>query len=150
MGLGRSGRNCHRPAGRDHPALISRGRCRGLPAKLSSPPSATHHILVFHDHDLSRDEQLAFTRQFGEIEEHVARHSAAARYDLVHAVTNVGDDGQPTTKFSAVGNDHWHTDKSYHAVPSLMTLLHAKELRPEDGDTEFANMAMAYETLPEG
>jgi alpha-ketoglutarate-dependent taurine dioxygenase len=108
-----------------------------------------HHILVFRDQDLSQDEQLTFTLQFGEIEEHVARHSAAARYGLVHLVTNVGDDGQPTSKLTQVGNYLWHTDKSYHAVPSLMTLLHAKELPPEGGDTQFANMAMAYEALPE-
>src|SRR5215204_896600 len=43
-----------------------------------------HHVLVFRDQDLSKEEQLAFTRQFGEIEEHVARHSAAGRYGLVH------------------------------------------------------------------
>ena len=108
-----------------------------------------HHVLVFRDQDLSNDEQLAFTEQFGEIEEHVARHSAAARYGLVHLVTNVGEDGRPTTKLTAVGNYLWHTDKSYHAVPSLMTMLHAKELPPEGGDTQFANMAMAYEALPE-
>jgi alpha-ketoglutarate-dependent 2,4-dichlorophenoxyacetate dioxygenase len=108
-----------------------------------------HHILVFRDQDLSNDEQLAFTQSFGEIEEHVARHSAASRYGLVHLVTNVGDDGQPTTKLTQVGNYLWHTDKSYHAVPSLMTLLHAKELPPAGGDTQFANMAMAYEALPD-
>jgi alpha-ketoglutarate-dependent 2,4-dichlorophenoxyacetate dioxygenase len=108
-----------------------------------------HHILVFRDQDLSTDEQLSFTQQFGEIEEHVARHSAVARYGLVHMVTNVGDDGQPTTKLTVVGNYLWHTDKSYHSVPSLMTVLHARELPPEGGDTQFANMAMAYEALPE-
>jgi alpha-ketoglutarate-dependent taurine dioxygenase len=108
-----------------------------------------HHVLVFRDQDLTKDEQLAFTRQFGEIEEHVGRHAAASRYGLVHMVTNVGDDGQLTTKMVQTGNYHWHTDKSYHAVPSLMTLLHAKELPPAGGDTQFANMAMAYEALPD-
>ena len=135
------------------PAGDSRGPIDGAPNPTLAGAVSVIGLgseLHFRGQDLSKDEQLAFTRQFGEIEEHVARHSAAARYDLVHAVTNVGDDGQPTTKFSAVGNDHWHTDKSYHAVPSLMTLLHAKELPPEGGDTQFANMAMAYETLPEG
>ncbi len=72
-----------------------------------------------------------------------------SRYGLVHTVTNLDDDGNPTTKLSQVGNYHWHTDKSYHAVPSLMTLLHAKELPPEGGDTQFANMAMAYDALPD-
>src|SRR3954471_15854334 len=108
-----------------------------------------HHIVVFRDQDLSNEEQLAFTLQFGEIEEHVGRHAAAARYGLVHTVTNLDEDGQPTTKLTQVGNYHWHSDKSYHAVPSLMTLLHAKELPPDGGDTQFANMAMAYEALPE-
>lgn len=110
---------------------------------------SAHHVLVFRDQELGEDEQLAFTRQFGEIEDHVARHSAAARYGLVHKVTNVDDDGNPTTSLAQVGNYLWHTDKSYHAVPSLMTLLHAKELPPIGGDTQFANMAMAYDALPD-
>jgi len=108
-----------------------------------------HHVLVFRDQDLSEDEQLAFTLQFGEIEEHVARHVAAARYGLVHKVTNVGEDGLPTRAMTQTGNYLWHTDKSYHAVPSLMTVLHARELPPAGGDTQFANMAMAYDALPE-
>ena len=142
------------------PRLSPAGGVAIVGANLAQPLSAAlreavlaafrdHHILVFRDQDLSKDEQFAFTRQFGEIEDHVARHSAASRYGLVHTVTNVGDDGRPTTKLTATGNYHWHTDKSYHAVPSLMTLLHAKELPPEGGDTQFANMAMAYEALPE-
>lgn len=109
-----------------------------------------HHILVFRDQELSKEQQLRFTEQFGEIEDHVARHSVAGeRYGLVHMVTNVGEDGRPTTKLTQVGNYLWHTDKSYHAVPSLMTVLHARELPPEGGDTQFANMAMAYDALPE-
>jgi taurine dioxygenase len=109
----------------------------------------SHHVLVFRDQDLGQDAQLAFTRQFGEIEEHVGRHAAAARYGLVHTVTNLGADGRPSATLAQVGNYHWHTDKSYHAVPSLMTVLHARELPPEGGDTQFANMAMAYDALPE-
>jgi alpha-ketoglutarate-dependent taurine dioxygenase len=38
-----------------------------------------HHIVVFRDQDLSNEEHLAFTLQFGEIEEHVGRHNAASR-----------------------------------------------------------------------
>jgi alpha-ketoglutarate-dependent taurine dioxygenase len=142
------------------PRLSSAGGIAITGADLSRPLSPAfrkailaafrdHHILVFRHQDLSKDEQLTFTRQFGEVEEHVARHSAVARYGLVHTVTNLGEDGRPTTKLTAVGNYHWHTDKSYHAVPSLMTLLHAKELPPEGGDTQFANTAMAYEALSE-
>ena len=49
----------------------------------------------------------------------------------------------------SVGNYAWHTDKSYHAAPSLMTMLHALELPPRGGDTEFANTAAGYAALPE-
>jgi alpha-ketoglutarate-dependent taurine dioxygenase len=109
-----------------------------------------HHVLVFRDQDLSKEAQLEFTLQFGEIEtQHVGRHVAADRYGAVHLVSNIGEDGEPTTKLRQSGNYHWHTDKSYHAVPSLMTLLHAKELPPDGGDTQFANMAMAYDMLPD-
>lgn len=108
-----------------------------------------NHILVFRGQDLGKDQQFAFTHQFGEIEDHVGRHAAAARYGLVHTVSNLDEDGRPTTRLSAAGNYHWHTDKSYHAVPSLMTVLHARELPPEGGDTQFANMTMAYDALPE-
>jgi alpha-ketoglutarate-dependent 2,4-dichlorophenoxyacetate dioxygenase len=129
-------------------------------ADLSKPLSAAqrekilaafldHHILVFREQKLGKEEQLAFTLQFGEIEEHVGRHAAASRYGLVHTVTNLDEDDRPTTKLTQVGNYHWHTDKSYHAIPSLMTVLHAKELPPDGGDTQFANMAMAYDALPE-
>ncbi|MGC2414902.1 MAG: TauD/TfdA family dioxygenase [Stellaceae bacterium] len=133
-------------------AIIGADLSRPLPPAFREAVLAAfraQHILVFREQDLAQDEQLAFTRQFGEIEDHVARHVAAARYGLVHVVTNVGDDGQPTTKLTQVGNYLWHTDKSYHAVPSLMTLLHARELPPAGGDTQFANMAMAYDALPD-
>src|SRR3954451_16073500 len=61
-----------------------------------------HHVVVFRDQDLGKEAQLAFTLQFGEIEEHVGRHAAASRYGLVHTVTNLDDNGNPTTKLSQV------------------------------------------------
>ncbi len=107
-----------------------------------------HHVVVVRDQALTKERQYAFTLNFGEIEEHVARHQDA-RYAIVHSVTNLGRDGNPTDALDTRGNYFWHTDKSYHAVPSLMTMLHAAELPPEGGDTEFANMALAYAALPE-
>ena len=50
--------------------------CRSTSKKAILAAFLEHHVLVFRDQHLSKDEQLAFTRQFGEIEEHVARHSA--------------------------------------------------------------------------
>jgi taurine dioxygenase len=107
-----------------------------------------HHVLVIRDQELSQEQQHAFTRHFGELEEHVARLSDP-RYGIVHSVTNFDDDGNPTETPDTRGNYFWHTDKSYHSVPSFLTMLHAVELPPEGGDTQFANMILAYRSLAE-
>ncbi len=107
-----------------------------------------HHVVVVRDQALSQEDQYAFTENFGELEEHVGRHSDS-RYSIVHSVTNLDRDGNPTAALDTRGNYFWHTDKSYHAVPSLLTMLHAIELPPDGGDTQFANMVLAYAALPE-
>ncbi len=104
-----------------------------------------HHILVFRDQDLPGEAQLAFTRRFGEIEEHVGRLPNGEKYPLLHVVHNLDEDGNPV-RISG-GNYFWHTDKSYHAVPSLLTMLHAVETPAQGGDTQFANMHMAWDSL---
>lgn len=106
-----------------------------------------HHVVVVRDQALSPQQQHDFTTHFGELEQHVARHQDA-RYAIVHAVTNLDRDGNPTATPHTKGNYFWHTDKSYHAVPSLMTLLHAVELPEAGGDIQFANMVLAYKALP--
>ena len=107
-----------------------------------------HHVVVVREQALSKQQQHDFTLNFGEIEDHVARHSDA-RYAIVHSVTNLDADGRPTDALETRGNYFWHTDKSHHAVPSLMTMLHAAELPPAGGDTQFANMVLAYRALPQ-
>lgn len=108
------------------------------------------HVLSFRDQDLSKDQQYDFTLNFGEIEEHVGRHGSGEKYPLVHTVTNLDEaTGKPTETPHTHGNYFWHTDKSYHAVPSLLTMLHAIRTPPEGGDTLFANMALAYDALPD-
>ncbi len=109
----------------------------------------THPVLVFRDQHLTKDQQYAFTLNFGEIEDqHVNRLVDSARYAAVHTVSNLDRDGYPSARLEERGNYFWHTDKSYHAVPSLLTMLHAVELPAEGGETQFANMAMAYAALP--
>jgi alpha-ketoglutarate-dependent 2,4-dichlorophenoxyacetate dioxygenase len=107
-----------------------------------------HQIVVVREQTLTKEQQHDFTLNFGEIEDHVARHQDV-RYSIVHSVTNLDRDGKPTDALETRGNYFWHTDKSYHAVPSLMTILHAVELPPVGGDTQFANMVLAYQALAE-
>jgi len=106
------------------------------------------HVLCFREQNLTKEAQYNFTLNFGEIEGHVGELKSGERYPLVHTVTNLDEaTGKPTLKPASDGNYFWHTDKSYHAIPSLLTMLHAIQLPPEGGDTLFANMILAYEAL---
>ena len=62
-------------------------------------------------------------------------------------VSNIIENGKPVGLGDA--GKYWHSDISHKALPSLGSLLHAQELPSEGGDTLFANMHLAYDTLPE-
>ena len=109
-----------------------------------------HHVLSFPDQNLTDEEQTAFTKRFGEIEGHVAHDHDGKPFPLVHVVSNLDPSGKPTATPRSHGNYFWHSDKSYHDIPSLATILYAIEVPPYGGATQFANMQMAYdELLPE-
>ena len=105
------------------------------------------HILVFRDQSLTKDEQFRFSENFGELEHHVGRLHDGTPYPIVHTVTNVGPDGKLDAAATTRGNYYWHTDKSYHEIPSLMTMLHAVEVPASGGDTQFANIQKGYASL---
>jgi alpha-ketoglutarate-dependent taurine dioxygenase len=108
-----------------------------------------HHVVVFPDQPLSRERQFAFAAEFGEVEVHGAHRGEAKRYGVAHVMTNLDADGNPAIRTSRAANYHWHTDKPYHRAPPMLTMLCAVEVPPAGGDTEFANMALAYDALPE-
>ena len=109
-----------------------------------------HHVLSFPDQNLTDEEQTAFTMRFGEIEGHVAHDHDGKPFPVVHVVSNLDSSGKPTATPRSHGNYFWHSDKSYHDIPSLATILYAIEVPPYGGATQFANMQMAYdELLPE-
>jgi alpha-ketoglutarate-dependent taurine dioxygenase len=108
-----------------------------------------HHVIVFPDQALSREQQYTFTANFGEIERHVARNPQSKRYAVAHVISNLDSDGNPVDRSSSpVSNYRWHTDKAYYPVPPMLTALYAVEMPPEGGDTEFANTEMGYAALP--
>jgi len=111
---------------------------------------AAHPILVFRNQHLSKEQQYNFTLNFGEIEDqHAGRHQDSIKYGVVHTVSNLDAEGNPSDRLPERGNYYWHSDKSYHDVPSLLTMLHAVQLPPTGGPTEFANTELAYAALPE-
>jgi taurine dioxygenase len=112
-----------------------------------------HHVVVFPEQFLTREEQFAFAANFGEVEVHGAHRGESKRYDIAHVMSNLDADGNPVLRISKAANYHWHTDKPYHPAPPMLTMLRAVEVPPSErvgsgGDTEFANTARAYDALP--
>jgi taurine dioxygenase len=105
-----------------------------------------HHVLVFRDQLITPRQQAEFSRRFGPLQIHVLRNFQLAGYPEVLVVSNIMEDGKPIGLGDA--GHFWHSDLSYKERPSLGSLLHAQELPEEGGDTLFANMHLAYDTLP--
>jgi taurine dioxygenase len=107
------------------------------------------HILIFRDQSLDEEQFSRFAGTFGEIETHVVKNDQGARWSAVHRITNLDAEGHPAERPFTSSTYVWHTDKSFLPVPASATLLQAIELPPAGGDTEFADMTRAYETLPD-
>ena len=106
-----------------------------------------NRILAFRDQDLTKEEQVAFTEQFGALERHTVRNRGSADSPFVHIVSNLDANIRPTGQVDSM---LWHSDKSFRPEPSMATVLHAKVLPPKGGDTVFADMAGAYDVLSDG
>jgi alpha-ketoglutarate-dependent taurine dioxygenase len=127
-------------------------------ADLSSPLHLDALKAVFRDHRLvairgqalSNEKLYAFASIFGAIEGHTVRQHDGSKWDAVHTVTNLDLDGNPVEKPFINSNYFWHTDKSFLQKPALATMLHAVELPPKGGDTQFADMTAAFRALSDG
>ena len=105
-----------------------------------------HLVLVFPGQDLDSQQQIAFTRRFGEPEKNDFQpHYRDPAHHEILLVTNKPRDGKPSETRNTGRN--WHTDLSYTTRPAKASLLLCKDKPPVGGDTMWANMYLAYETL---
>jgi alpha-ketoglutarate-dependent 2,4-dichlorophenoxyacetate dioxygenase len=113
-------------------------------------------VLVFRDQRLTDEQQMAFSRNFGAIENaHGGNITKPENKRLavgMNDVSNLGKDGKPLSLDSRqrmfnLGNMLWHSDSSFRAVPAKYSLLSARVVNPKGGDTEFADMRAAYDAL---
>lgn len=105
-----------------------------------------HHLLVFRDQRITPQQHIDFSRRFGRLMVHVLHQFHLPGHPEILIVSNILEDGKPIGLGDA--GKYWHSDISYKELPSLGSLLHAQELPAEGGDTLFANMHLAYDTLP--
>ena len=101
-----------------------------------------HGMIYFRDQDITPAQQLALARRWGEPHFHPYMPGLANHPEIIEIVKNPED----THTFG--GN--WHTDQMFTPTPAMGTMLYAKEVPAAGGDTMFANLYLAYETLSDG
>src|SRR4029077_13321443 len=110
-----------------------------------------HSVLVFHDQSLDDGRQIAFSRRFGPLEmagkANPATGTLFARQSNLDIRTGTVIRPEDRRMVYQKGNYLWHSDSSFKAVPSLCSLLSARIVPPEGGNTEFADMRAAYDAL---
>ena len=115
-------------------------------------------VLFFRGQPLTADEQLAFSKQLGEIEHAIGtslREDKDARLPSTFAdVSNLDRDERPfdindRRRLFAIGNRLWHSDSSFKVIPAKYSILHAISIPSRGGNTEFAHMPSAYDALDE-
>jgi alpha-ketoglutarate-dependent 2,4-dichlorophenoxyacetate dioxygenase len=115
-----------------------------------------HAVLVFHDQDISDEQQVAFSRNFGRIELAVGGNiTTPGERRLSVELADVSNLDQNSRIFARddrrrmfnLGNRLWHSDSSFKAVPAKYSLLSGRVIPSSGGNTEFADMRAAYDAL---
>ena len=102
-------------------------------------------VVVLRGQDLDPAQLVAFSKKFGKLESHVLSQFNNKDHPEVLYISNVKDKGKPIGAINA--GQYWHSDLSYMNKPTQASLLHSKEIPSYGGDTMFANLYLAYETL---
>ncbi|MEB0042852.1 TauD/TfdA family dioxygenase [Pseudomonas sp. MH10] len=106
-----------------------------------------YHVVIFRDQHITPQQQIDFSRRFGILQIHVLKQFLLANHPEIFIVSNIVENGQPVGLGDA--GKYWHSDLSYKELPSLGSMLYAQELPSEGGDTLFADMHRAWDTLPQ-
>jgi alpha-ketoglutarate-dependent 2,4-dichlorophenoxyacetate dioxygenase len=138
-----SGVDLRRPLTSDEAAAIEAGMDR-------------HAVLVFHDQNLTDEQQIAFSRNFGTIERAVGGNVTKDQdrrlsFDMAD-ISNLDKDNKVMARDDRrrmfnLGNELWHSDSSYRVIPAKFSLLSARAVPSSGGNTEFADMRAAYDAL---
>jgi alpha-ketoglutarate-dependent 2,4-dichlorophenoxyacetate dioxygenase len=106
---------------------------------------------VFRDQQIADDIQVAYSRAFGPLE--LTKAASLGENSFYSRLTNVGQQGEivpPDHRqvLIAKANALWHTDSSFKKTPALASVLTARVLPGEGGETEYTSTRLAWERLP--
>jgi 3-oxoacyl-[acyl-carrier-protein] synthase II len=108
-----------------------------------------YSVLLIRGQDISEAEQVEFTKYFGTPTVHVLDQYLHAERREILIISNVSEGDGLTEGLDEGDVVEWHSDLFWHARPSIGSLLYAVAVPPVGGDTLFASMYAAYESLPE-
>ena len=139
-----TGVDLRQPLDRDTAAAIEAGMDR-------------YAVLVFREQPIDDAQQLVFSRNFGTLETATGDLAQGEQRRLgmeMNDISNVDKDGKVMARddrrrLFGLGNMLWHSDSSFKAVPAKYSLLSARVVPPKGGNTEFADMRSAWDTLDE-
>ncbi len=139
-----AGIDCRQPLSRDEVAAVEAG-------------IDEYGVLVFRDQNIMDEEQIAFTRHFGELESyntpgHVRRREDHRLAPGIADFSNLDKHGnimsdEDRVWFFKLGDRLWHSDSSFRPVPAKYSLLSGRVLPSWGANTEFADMRAAYDAL---
>jgi alpha-ketoglutarate-dependent 2,4-dichlorophenoxyacetate dioxygenase len=109
-----------------------------------------HSVLVFRDQEVTDEVQLAFSRRFGPPEVSKVGSQGAGTHFVI--LTTIGEDGKVVPADHRLSlrnraNQLWHTDSSFKDVPALTSVLSARIIPRNGGETEFVSTRLAFERL---
>ena len=115
-----------------------------------------HAVLIFPAQEITDQQQIAFTLNFGELEDTAAGNvtkKGQGRLDArIADVSNLDQHGKPLARDDRrrmfnLGNQLWHSDSSFRATPAKYSILSGRVVSTAGGNTEFADMRAAYDAL---
>jgi alpha-ketoglutarate-dependent 2,4-dichlorophenoxyacetate dioxygenase len=113
-------------------------------------------VLVYHDQKFTDEQQQAFSLNFGPLESTIGGNLTRPEERRLNVdmadVSNLGVDHKPLPRNDRrrlfnLGNQLWHSDSSFRAIPAKYSLLSARTTVDRGGNTEFADMRAAYDAL---
>jgi alpha-ketoglutarate-dependent 2,4-dichlorophenoxyacetate dioxygenase len=113
-------------------------------------------VLIFHDQNIDDEQQLAFSRHFGPLEQAlshgIARQQQRGLAAEIADISNLGRENEilpreDRRRLFSLGNMLWHSDSSFKPTPAKYSLLHARIIPSRGGNTEFADMRAAWDAL---
>jgi alpha-ketoglutarate-dependent 2,4-dichlorophenoxyacetate dioxygenase len=116
-----------------------------------------HAVLLFRDQPITDAQQVAFSEFFGPVftaTKYAWRNETARLRPEMADISNIDHTGallaaDDQRRFHSRANQLWHTDNTFKHIPARCSLLSAREIPTEGGNTQFADMRAAHDALSE-